>query len=1094
MDPLSITAGIAGLASLTIQVAPALHVYIATVKGAEKDIGWYADEVTSLIEVCISLEDFLKVDVVSPESRFKTTESVLGRTVSACDASLRQLGKLVQVPTSWTEKMKWPLRKKKVEEIIQRLARYTNMFQFALTVEGHAIFSNTPEVVEELLELQVKASSKLHEITKGIDALSITTDNYRDTSESTSSLLEGIRSLSAKTEQLSFIQKENFYNGCHRSIAVDDISMSLAVDELNTWYMDNKFVVTYYYCDYRAQNASPLTAVIGRLLRVLLECSLVIPPILRDIFEKARRQGRAPISSELKDILISVATSFERCFVLVDAMDEFSISEPGSTAELIRILDELAASGVKVFVTSRAIPSPPLNTDHYIARIRANEADIRSYVAYALGTDHSLIDIIDKALERDITQTVVEQARGMFLLAVLHLQNIRGQVTRSGVRKALKSLSGSLSDAYDKTFECIRYQSQARQELAFDSIMWVSSSCRPLNSLELQHALATQPGDGEWDSDNMPSLRLIIGSCCGLLAVDDLDDPDSEDCQPGWKLRANLLITRVSLKYLYCASVVKCTQEGGDKKTDLVLASFVRDNWGRHAKMIPPELYCNTALNLLQNEHHLHSLYPDNHFTGLHIASRFGLTDLVTNLLDQNPRSLINEMDDDFETALYKACMNNHITTVSTLLQYGADPNAGMSSLTPLYISVMNNNLPLAKLLLDNGATPDIECTDDWTALHKAADSGLLDLVELLVLRGSSMSRYSARGLTALHRAAGKGHIEVIKYLLDHGARIDCTSEDGWTPLHGAASAGQTRAVLLLLLYLAQHSGGVNRDIGTKKPIVDREGGFDFQTETGRTPLHLACQGGHVDTVEVLLASRAKVIIADEDGDLPLHIASREGNVGVMECLLREEDDRGVQLACRNERGWTPLEEAQLNGTYEAEQMLWKISGRMSLDSDVDEEELISAIRTDDVQEVTSLLGLTADEDTSRESWKRLEMRNQGGRTPLQQSFLFDSLNVARALLSSGADIHARSDPGQWTPLHYAAMLLDKSAVALCLSYGAEVDARTQQKQTPLHHACRRGAEGPARMLLEKGADFEAIDDREWRAVHVAAAGGEGSS
>jgi hypothetical protein len=93
-------------------------------------------------------------------------------------------------------------------------------------------------------------------------------------------------------------------------------------------------------------------------------------------------------------------------------MDEFSISDAGSTAECIRILDELAASGVMVFVTSRAITSPPLDTDHYIVSIRAKEADIRSYVTYELATDHLLIDIIDKVLERDITQTVVGRLRG----------------------------------------------------------------------------------------------------------------------------------------------------------------------------------------------------------------------------------------------------------------------------------------------------------------------------------------------------------------------------------------------------------------------------------------------------------------------------------------------------------------------------------------------------------------------------------------------------------------------------------------------------------------------------------------------------------
>ena len=55
----------------------------------------------------------------------------------------------------------------------------------------------------------------------------------------------------------------------------------------------------------------------------------------------------------------------------------------------------------------------------------------------------------------------------------------------------------------------------------------------------------------------------------------------------------------------------------------------------------------------------------------------------------------------------------------------------------------------------------------------------------------------------------------------------------------------------------------------------------------------------------------------------------------------------------------------------------------MTLDSNVEEEELINAIQADDVHKVRSLLSVTAAEDTSRESRKRLEMRHKGGRTPL---------------------------------------------------------------------------------------------------------------
>ncbi|KAK5790661.1 hypothetical protein VI817_007948 [Penicillium citrinum] len=1150
------------------------------------------NEVDALIEVCVCLDNFIKADATSRRNNFKTTDSVLGRTVTSCDANLRQLGSLLDVPKGWTQKLKWPFKKKTVEEIIRRLGRYTALFQFSLTVEGHTVLSNTPKDVEDLLKLQVEASQKLHEITKGIDVLSATAEEHRSTAENMNSLLEGVRSLTEASDQISSIQKDvgsikrqvtdsydmeilewlspdhgrgrhyevrsrrtpgtgkwllntpdfqNWLNNDSRILWLVGDPGSFVIDELKESSTETNTAIAYFYCDYRVRNTQPLAAALGGILRLLLERLENIPPVLRDIFEKSRREGRKPLPNELKEMIISVAHSFDRCFIFIDAMDEFSIADSTSTAQFTSILDEIAiTSSIEVLVTSRASPSPALKSSHIVKNIHANDADISSYIAHVLQADDSLVDVLDKTLERDISETIVEQAKGMFLLAVLYLQNIQGQVTRSGVRKALKSLRGGLSEAYDKTFECIKHQSEARQKLAFDSLMWVSVSNRPMKSHELQHALATQLDDEEWDPDNIPSLRLIIRSCCGLLAVDDFDNPNSDvrlvhntlhhylHSQPDWMSRANILITQTSLTYLHFASEEKQQRKNEDKinfHPRLTLTPFARENWGHHARNIPPETYSEKALSLLQNPFRIRTLYPDNpRMTALHITASFGLTTLLSILLSKIPKTnSIEKIESHSYTPLHQACKNNHFDCAALLLSKGARADPLVPSITPLYTCVSNKNLALTTLLLDHGASLNSPSTDGWTALHKAADDGNLDMVKVLARRGASMSRSSARGLTALHRAAGRGHVDVLRYLLRHGARVDYTSSDGWTPLHGAAAAGRTEAVSFLLQYHATNTvvESIKRgdeyeygadDMSKKERLAFIAGGVNFQTSSGRTALHLACQGAHVDTVEMLLSGGASVVVTDSEGDSPLHIAAREGNAVIMEVLLRGEETRMKQLNYRNGRWRTPLQEAQLSGIYEAEQMLWKMS-RLSVENGRDEvddskvdsqsqsaleaEELVKAIRMDDADAVCGLLGGLPperqegqQEKIGQTDVKKLEMRNQGGRSPLQQALLFGSLNVAKMLLGLGADIHARSDPGHWTSLHYAAFSGSAEAVQLCISNGAELDSRTQQDQTPLHHACRRGAEDVVGFLLDHRADMYAIDDSKWMPVHVAAAGG----
>lgn len=447
------------------------------------------------------------------------------------------------------------------------------------------------------------------------------------------------------------------------------------------------------------------------------------------------------------------------------------------------------------------------------------------------------------------------------------------------------------------------------------------------------------------------------------------------------------------------------------------------------------------------------------------------------------------------------------------LLKFGTKPDPRTPTITPLYTCVSNKNLALATLLLDAGADPDMHCADGWTALHKAADDGSLEIVRLLVERGSSLRRASARGLTALHRAAGRGHVDVVECLLGHGARVSYTTSDAWTPLHGAASAGRTEVVSFLIEYHERNSGfgsgsRAGGDFEGMRKLADAAGGVNFRTRKGWTPLHLACQGAYVDTVEALLSAGASLDVADEEGDLPLHIAAREGNAGILEVLLRKVEGRDRQLECMNLKGWTPLQEAQLSGIYEAEQMLWGLSGlnlesiRVDSDSDsglytsdaaVRAEELVKAIRVDDVEAVSGILGLSGGQEEDGEPVLEnlaLEARNQGGRSPLQQALLFGSLKVARMLLASGASVHARSDPGQWSAIHYAALSGSSGAVELCLSNGADVHDQTQQKQTPLHHACRRGAEDTVRLLLDRHARADAVDDRGWKPVQVAASAG----
>jgi ankyrin repeat protein len=66
--------------------------------------------------------------------------------------------------------------------------------------------------------------------------------------------------------------------------------------------------------------------------------------------------------------------------------------------------------------------------------------------------------------------------------------------------------------------------------------------------------------------------------------------------------------------------------------------------------------------------------------------------------------------------------------------------------------------------------------------------------------------------------------------------------------------------------------------------------------QQGRTPLHAACEKGHVEVVEFLLRHDAELDARDEDGNCPLHTATENQQTQVVQLLL----DNGSQPDAEN--------------------------------------------------------------------------------------------------------------------------------------------------------------------------------------------------
>jgi ankyrin repeat protein len=121
------------------------------------------------------------------------------------------------------------------------------------------------------------------------------------------------------------------------------------------------------------------------------------------------------------------------------------------------------------------------------------------------------------------------------------------------------------------------------------------------------------------------------------------------------------------------------------------------------------------------------------------------------------------------------------------------------------------------------------------------------------------------------------------------------------------------------------------------------------------------------------------------------------------------------------------------------------------------------------------------------------EMKDYRNRTPLHRYASRGNIEAMRVVLQRGVEVdpHSRSILGSCTPLHEAARH-GVEAVSILLEFGANIESRDNNLDTPLHHAAKRGKTEVVRLLVERWPEgVREKDGPENTPLHLAAEMGE---
>uniref|UniRef100_A0A6Q2YXB2 Euchromatic histone-lysine N-methyltransferase 1b n=1 Tax=Esox lucius TaxID=8010 RepID=A0A6Q2YXB2_ESOLU len=234
-----------------------------------------------------------------------------------------------------------------------------------------------------------------------------------------------------------------------------------------------------------------------------------------------------------------------------------------------------------------------------------------------------------------------------------------------------------------------------------------------------------------------------------------------------------------------------------------------------------------------------------------------------------------------------------------------------------------------------------------------------------------------------LFLSAKQGELQKVLLMLVDGIdpNFKMESQSRRTPLHVAAEAGHQEICHLLV------QSGANLD------ICD---------EDQRTPLMEACENNHLDTVRYLLSAGAIASHKDVEGFTCLHLAAKIGHYNIVEHLLSTGH---IDINCQDDGGWTA--------------MIW-------------------ATEYKHLNQVKLLLSKGAD----------INIRDKEENICLHWAAFSGSVEIAELLLEAKCDLHAVNIHGD-SPLHIAARENRLECVTLFLSSGADVTLKNREGEMP---------------------------------------------
>lgn len=186
------------------------------------------------------------------------------------------------------------------------------------------------------------------------------------------------------------------------------ILTAIAIKDLTAKCSSNQSIgLAYVYCNFKLQNEQKAEDLLAIILKQL---AFSVPEGVTKLYEKHKNKCTRPSLNELSRTLQSVAGTYKRVFVVIDALDECQTTNDCRNVFLSQLFDLQEKCAVNLFATARPIPeiTERFMGDHL--NIRAHDHDLYKYLEGRISQAGS--DLL-QSYKEEIKKRTAEVADGM---------------------------------------------------------------------------------------------------------------------------------------------------------------------------------------------------------------------------------------------------------------------------------------------------------------------------------------------------------------------------------------------------------------------------------------------------------------------------------------------------------------------------------------------------------------------------------------------------------------------------------------------------------------------------------------------------------